>query len=121
MRIKPIEGYNCIVYSGKQLRRIPGAKAVYSCMSSHDLIKVMSGAIIDAIINHDDLDIPEESFYQLADALGELIFKFRADNLPLNSEQACNRLLTELTLARKSFGVECSISDLTDKDGDDDE
>ena len=118
MRLNFIDGYNCIVFYGKQLRRVPGAKEVYSCMISHDLIKVMSGAIVDAIINHDDLDIPEESFYQLADALGELIYKFRLDYLPLNKEQVINSSLTQLTLGRKSFGVECSISDLTDKDGD---
>ena len=118
MRIKPIEGYNCIVYSGKQLRRIPGAKAVYSCMASHDLINVMSGAILDAIITRDHLDVSEQDFYRLADTLSELIFKFRADNLPLNSEQAINSALTRLSHGRTFTAVELSLLDLVDKDGD---
>ena len=98
MRINSIDGYNCIVYSGKQLRRIPGAKAVYSCMMSHDLINVMSGAILDAIITRDHLDVSEQDFYHLADTLCELICKFRVDNLPLNSEQAINSSLIQLSL-----------------------
>lgn len=121
MRIKPIEGYNCIVYSGKELRRIPGAKAVYSCMASHDLIKVMSGAMVDAIITRDHLDVSEQDFYHLADTLCELICKFRADYLPLNSEQAINSSLTQLSHGRTSIGVELSLLDLVDKDGESDE
>ena len=118
MRIKPIEGYNCIVYSVKELRRIPGARAVYSCMALHDLIKVMSGAMVDAIITRDHLDVSEQDFYRLADALCELICKFRADNLPLNSEQAINSSLTKLSRGRSFTAVSCALLDLYDKDGD---
>ena len=121
MRIKSIDAYNCIVYSGKELRRIPGAKAVYSCMISHDLIKVMSGAILDAIITRDHLEVSEHDFYHLADTLSELICKFRAENLPLNSEQAINSSLTQLSHCCKSFVSTCSLLDLYNKDGDDDE
>ena len=118
MRIKTTDCYNCIVYFGKQLRRIRGAKAVYSCMMSHDLIKVMSGAILDAIITRDHLEVSEQDFYHLADTLSELILKFRAENLPLNSEQAINSSLTQLSPGGKSSAVVDSLLDLYVKDGD---
>ena len=118
MRIKPTDSYNCIVYSGKQLRRIPGAKAVYSCMMSNNLIKVMSGAILDAIITRDHLEVSEHDFYYLVDTLSVLICDFCAENLPLNSEQAINRNLIMLSPGRKSSGVARSILALYLKDGD---